>query len=56
MVGESISVTGKIHGNPNPDSGNAFADQQAVLEDELGFFTMIDAVASEGIEGEKIAP
>ena len=53
MVGESIAVNGKIHGNPNPDSGDAFADQRAIREDELGYFTMIDAVASEGIEGEK---
>lgn len=56
MVGDSISVTGKLHGNPNPNSGNAYIDEQSLLESELGYFTMIDAVASEGIEGEKQSP
>lgn len=54
MVGNSISVSGKIHGNTDPNSsGNAYVDEQSVLESELGYFTMIDAVASEGVEGEK---
>eukprot|EP00584_Thalassiosira_punctigera_P025520 CAMPEP_0172550668 /NCGR_PEP_ID=MMETSP1067-20121228/31555_1 /TAXON_ID=265564 ORGANISM="Thalassiosira punctigera, Strain Tpunct2005C2" /NCGR_SAMPLE_ID=MMETSP1067 /ASSEMBLY_ACC=CAM_ASM_000444 /LENGTH=304 /DNA_ID=CAMNT_0013338305 /DNA_START=38 /DNA_END=949 /DNA_ORIENTATION=+ len=53
MIGDSIAVSGKIHGNPNPNSGNAHVDNLAVLEYELGYFTMIDAVASEGVEGEK---
>eukprot|EP00571_Detonula_confervacea_P017769 CAMPEP_0172311552 /NCGR_PEP_ID=MMETSP1058-20130122/15116_1 /TAXON_ID=83371 /ORGANISM="Detonula confervacea, Strain CCMP 353" /LENGTH=186 /DNA_ID=CAMNT_0013024773 /DNA_START=115 /DNA_END=675 /DNA_ORIENTATION=- len=53
MVGDSISVSGKTHGSPNPDSGNAYIDELSLLESELGFFSMIDAVASEGIEGEK---
>jgi hypothetical protein len=45
MVGEAISVTGKTHG----------LDEQSLLDAEVGYFTMIDAVASEGIEGEKQA-
>jgi hypothetical protein len=43
MVGEAISVTGKTHG----------LDEQSLLDAEVGYFTMIDAVASEGIEGER---
>ena len=54
QVGDSISVTGKTHGTPF-ESGNAYIDEQSLLESELGYFTMIDAVASEGVEGEKAA-
>ena len=43
MVGDSISVTGQTHG----------LDEKSLLDAEVGYFTMIDAVASEGIEGEK---
>jgi hypothetical protein len=43
MVGESISLTGKTHG----------IDERDLIDAEVGYFTMIDAVASEGIEGEK---
>mmetsp|Transcript_8672 Transcript_8672/g.18973 ORF Transcript_8672/g.18973 Transcript_8672/m.18973 type:complete len:182 (+) Transcript_8672:71-616(+) len=43
MVGDSISVSGRMHG----------IDDGSLLDCELGYFTMIDAVASEGIEGEK---
>ena len=43
MVGDSISVTGQTHG----------LDEQSLLDAEVGYFTMIDAVASEGIEGER---
>eukprot|EP00804_Cyclotella_cryptica_P007268 CCRYP_017875-RA/>CCRYP_017875-RA protein AED:0.08 eAED:0.08 QI:335/1/1/1/1/1/2/96/145 len=43
MIGESISVTGKTHG----------LDERDMLDAEVGYFTIIDAVASEGIEGEK---
>jgi hypothetical protein len=43
MVGEAISVTGETHG----------LDEQSLLDAEVGYFTMIDAVASEGIEGER---
>lgn len=53
MVGSSISVSGKTHGNTTPYSGNAYIDEQSTLESELGYFTMIDAVASDGIEGER---
>ncbi|KAL9190001.1 hypothetical protein ACHAXT_009676 [Thalassiosira profunda] len=51
MVGDSISVSGRVHG-PIP-SGNEYVDEQSVLESELGYFTLIDAVASEGVEGER---
>ena len=54
-MGDSISVSGKTHGNPF-ESGNVYIDEQALLESELGYFSMIDAVASEGVEGEKAAP
>ncbi len=48
MVGESISVTGRTHGNPSPSvDGNEYADELSLLESELGYFTMIDAVAGE---------
>lgn len=53
MVGGSLSVTGNTHGNPNSDSGNVYIDDQAVLENELGYFSMIDSVASEGVKGER---
>ena len=54
MVGNSIAVSGRTHGNTDPNSsGNAYVDEQSLLESELGYFTMIDAVASEGVEGEK---
>lgn len=43
MVGESISVTGKTHG----------IDEKSLVDAEVGYFTMIDAIASEGIEGER---
>ena len=33
-----------------------YIDEQTLLETELGYFAMIDAVASEGVEGEKAAP
>lgn len=42
--GGSFLVTGKTHGSPNPGSGNAYVDEQSLLEAELGFFKMIDAV------------
>lgn len=43
MVGGSVSVSGKMHG----------IDEQSLLDCELGYFTLIDAVASDGFEGEK---
>ena len=47
LVGESLSVSGKTHGNIfNDDDAN-------LLDAELGFFAMIDSVASEGVEGDK---
>ena len=55
QVGDSISVIGKTHGNPF-ESGNVYIDEQTLLETELGYFAMIDAVASEGVEGENAAP
>ena len=38
MVGDSISVSGRVHG-PIP-SGNEYVDEQSVLESELGYFTL----------------
>lgn len=46
MVGESVSVSGKTHGN-TVDSGNKYIDEQSLLESELGYFTLIDANPSE---------
>lgn len=43
MIGESICVTGRTHG----------LDVRDLIDVEVGYFTIIDAVASEGIEGEK---
>jgi len=57
MVGESISVTGKIHSALPSVETNTYAqiyhDEQVMKECESGYFTMIDAVASDGIEGVK---
>mmetsp|Transcript_26670 Transcript_26670/g.40326 ORF Transcript_26670/g.40326 Transcript_26670/m.40326 type:complete len:226 (-) Transcript_26670:112-789(-) len=57
MVGESICVNGKIHGALPSAETNQYAqmyhDDQAMQETEIGYFTMIDAVASDGIEGVK---
>ena len=55
MVGESISVTGRTHGNPSPNvDGNEYVDELSLLESELGYFTMIDAVAGERpVEGDR---
>ena len=51
MVGASVSVSGKIHGSTNA-AGNAYTDEQSLVESEIGYFTMIDAVASEAsVEG-----
>jgi hypothetical protein len=44
-VGDAISVSGQTHG----------VDEASLLDAEVGYFTMIDAVASEGVEGEKNA-
>jgi len=52
-AGESLTITGKTHGNFNPDSGNAYIDEASLLESEVGYFAMIDAVASDGVEGER---
>ena len=52
MVGSSIAVAGKTHANLD-NSGNAYIDELSLIESELGFFSMIDAVACDGIEGEK---
>ncbi|KAL7544758.1 hypothetical protein ACHAWF_008125, partial [Thalassiosira exigua] len=43
MVGESVAVTGRTHGNPDPAEENP----------ELGYFALIDAASSEGVEGER---
>ena len=55
MVGEAISVTGKIHGALPSVEGNEYHqiyhDEAAMQESEIGYFTMVDAVASDGIEG-----
>lgn len=57
MVGESISVTGTIHSALPSVETNMYAqiyhDEQAMQECESGYFTMVDAVASDGIEGVK---
>lgn len=57
MVGESITVTGKIHSALPSVETNMYAqiyhDEQAMQECESGYFTMVDAVASDGIEGVK---
>jgi len=57
MVGESICVTGKIHAALPSLEINQYAqsyhDDQAMQDSEVGYFTMIDAVASDGIEGVK---
>lgn len=53
MVGESISVTGKMHGS-SYNGSNEYLGEQSINESEVGFFTMIDSVASDnGVEGEK---
>ncbi len=53
MVGESISVTGKMHGS-SYNGSDAYLGEQSINESEVGYFTMIDAVASDdGVEGEK---
>ena len=55
MVGASVSVSGKIHGSTNA-AGNAYTDEQSLVESEIGYFTMIDAVASEAsVEGVSIS-
>lgn len=43
MVGDSITVSGATHG----------IDEQSLLDAEVGYFTMVDSAASEGIEGER---
>jgi hypothetical protein len=57
MVGAAISVSGKIHGALPSAEANPYAqsyhDDQAMQDSEIGYFTMIDAVASDGIEGVK---
>ena len=57
MVGESICVTGKIHAALPSVEMNQYAqsyhDDQAMQDSEVGYFTMVDAVASDGIEGVK---
>ncbi len=48
MVGNSICVTGKTHGNPDANiDGNEYVDEMSLIESELGYFTMIDAVEGE---------
>jgi hypothetical protein len=48
MVGTSICVTGKTHGNPDANiDGNEYVDEMSLIESELGYFTMIDAVEGE---------
>lgn len=48
MVGESISVTGRTHGNPDSNvDGNEYVNELSLMESEIGYFTMIDAVAGE---------
>lgn len=55
MVGEAVSVTGKIHGAlPSAEANQyhqIYHDEAAMQESEVGYFTMVDAVASDGIEG-----
>lgn len=43
MMGDSITVSGATHG----------IDEQSLLDAEVGYFTMVDSAASEGIEGER---
>lgn len=53
MVGESISVSGKMHGS-SYNGSDAYLGEMSMNESELGYFTMIDAVASDdGVKGEK---
>lgn len=53
MVGESISVSGKMHGSSYIGS-DVYLGEMSMNESELGYFTMIDAVASDdGVKGEK---
>jgi len=48
MVGESVSVTGRTHGNPDANvDGNEYVNELSLMESEIGYFTMIDAVAGE---------
>ncbi|KAL3810306.1 hypothetical protein ACHAXA_006533 [Cyclostephanos tholiformis] len=48
MVGNSISVTGRTHGNPDANiDGNEYVDEMSMIESELGYFTMIDSVEGE---------
>ena len=55
MIGDAISVTGKIHGALPSMEVNEYAqmyhDDFAMQESEVGYFTMVDAVASEGVAG-----
>lgn len=58
MVGESISVTGQIHAALPSVESNEYAqsyhDDQMMQDSAVGYFTMVDAVASDGgIEGVK---
>ena len=57
MVGDAISVSGKIHGALPSVETNQYAqtyhDEKVMQELEVGYFTMIDAVASDGIAGVK---
>ena len=58
MVGESISVTGQIHAALPSVEINQYAqsyhDDQMMQDSAVGYFTMVDAVASDnGIEGVK---
>jgi hypothetical protein len=41
-----FGIGGKIHGSTNA-AGNASTDEQSLVESEIGYFTIIDAVASE---------
>lgn len=53
MIGDSISVSGKMHGSSYKGS-DVYLGELSMNESEVGYFTMIDSVASEdGVEGEK---
>jgi len=53
MVGDSISVSGKMHGS-SYNGSDVYLGELSMNESEVGYFTMIDSVASEdGVEGEK---
>ncbi|KAL7440428.1 hypothetical protein ACHAXH_006863 [Discostella pseudostelligera] len=53
MIGDSISVSGKMHGS-SYNGSDVYLGELSMNESEVGYFTMIDSVASEdGVEGEK---